>query len=152
MYLKINKLNYTMMENQMQRREFLRKAAMLTAGAVVLAGTIHAGSLSEETYPSGNPLLNPAFRIRELSNGEIELYTFLKDKSKLSEIFAGFDADVIRSISEGKDLVKENSELAFRYNLTAKKCRKKTDNLLNDLQKSGIIYYGELMLVKIQEG
>jgi hypothetical protein len=136
----------------MQRREFLRKAAMLTAGSMVLAGTIHAGSLPEETSPTGKPMLNPAFRIRELSNGEIELYTHLKDKSKLSEIFAGFDADVIRSISEGKDLAMENSKLAFRYNMSEKKCRKKTDNLLNDLQKSGIIYYGELMLVKIQEG
>jgi len=140
------------MENQMRRREFLRKAAMLTAGAFAFSGTIRAGSLPDEEASKGNPLLNPAFRIRERDHGEIELYTYLEDKSKLSEIFAGFDADLIKSISDGKDLVKGNSMLAFRYNLSDEDCRNKTKELLNELEQSGIIYYGELMLVKIQEG
>ena len=140
------------MENQMQRREFLRKAAMFTAGAFAFSGTILAGSLPDENASTGNPLLNPAFRIREMDHGEIELYTNLKDKSKLSEIFAGFDADVIKNVSDGKEIVQENSILAFRYNLSDEDCKKRTKELLNELQQSGIIYYGELMLVKIQEG
>jgi hypothetical protein len=140
------------MENQMQRREFLRKAAMLTFGALAVTGAINAGSLLGEKAENGNPLLNPAFRIRELSNGEIELYTFLEDKSKLCEIYAGFDADVIKCIAESKDPAKENYRLAFRYNMTGEDCGNRTKELLNDLCHSGIVYYGELMLVKIAEG
>jgi len=140
------------MENQMRRREFLRKAALFTAGVFAFSGTTCAGSLPGETTSTRNPLLNPAFRIKELNHGEIELYTYLKDKSKLSEIYAGFDAEVIKSISEGKELVQENSRMAFRYNLSDEDCTNRTKELLNELQQSGIIYYGDLMLVKIQEG
>jgi hypothetical protein len=140
------------MENQIQRREFLRKAAMFTAAAIAFPGSLSAGSFPDETASTGNPLLNPAFRIKELNHGEIELYTYLKDKSKLSDIFAGFDADLLKCIAEGKVPGQEIPVLSYRYNLTEDECWRRTKELLMDLQHSGIIYYGKLMLVKIQEG
>jgi hypothetical protein len=139
------------MNEKIRRRDFFRKTAMLTAGLFVIPKIIPAVYPVENIAEKGNPLLNPAFRMKELETGELELFTHLEDKSKLSELFGGLDADIIREILNGHNPLGTIGVLAYRHNLSYPECRRKTKRLMNDLQQSGIIYFGDKMLVKIQE-
>jgi hypothetical protein len=139
------------MNKEMRRRDFLQKAALFTAGLFTLSEITLANNPASGLAYNQKPLLNPAFRMKALDNGELELYTHLNDRSKLSELFAGLDADIIREIVNGNNPLESAEKLAFRHNLSGKECRKKTENLLGALHQSGIVYYGDMMLVKIQE-
>jgi hypothetical protein len=140
------------MNKEIKRRDFLQKAALFTAGLFTLSEVTIANRPMTDLTENPKPLLNPAFKMKTLDSGELELYTHLKDKSKLSELFAGLDADIIREIVHEKNPLEFTEILAFRHNMSGPECRIRIKNLLQDLHQSGIIYYGDKMLVKIQEG
>ena len=139
------------MNETIRRREFFRKAALVTAGLFLITDAFAGPAPGEVSAGNGKPLLNPAFRMKEITSGEIELYTYLKDRKKLSELFGGLDAEIIREIVKGENPMEAAETLAFRHNLSYSECRLKIKQLTDELEHSGIIYYGEKMLVKIQE-
>ena len=135
------------------RRTFFRIAATL-AGSVVVAGTSYSlfskyggnGSLATTTIR-----LNPAFRIKNTSKNEIDLYTHLPDGHVLSHHFTGFDADVLRQIEQGNTIANLRATLSQVHNLSQTTCEAKLVRSLRDLEKGKLIYYGDKMIVKISE-
>jgi hypothetical protein len=136
------------MDMHIERRDFLKKAALITAGFLSVSSASNAFSMNNKKLNS-IPLLNPAFNVNMYENGELEIYTFLKDKSKLSEIFVNFEADIIIEVLHHRDPFDEYPSLALKYNMSKAKSKKKIDRLLTDLEKSGIVFYGDQILVKI---
>lgn len=140
-----------MYKQSIKRREFLQKAAIFSAGLLTVSGTSLAMSHNNKSLDTPIPLLNPAFKVNTFVNGELELYTYQVDRSKLSEIFSRFDADIILEILNHNNPFEKSDALATKYNLSGIQSKDWIQSLLSDFEKSGVIYYGETMLVKIQE-
>ena len=136
------------MDRVTSRRHFLKMAAALAGSTVVVASGV-----SVFVRESASPLesiwrLNPAFRIKELSSTEIELFTHLKTGKLLTHRFSGLEADLLRSISEEKNLQVLVPELAREQNMTRRDCLRGITASLNDFADAQLIYTGDKMLVK----
>ena len=139
------------MNTQIKRRNFLQRAASLTTGLLVLSET-SLNAKSGETFDETQiPLLNPAFRVNTFNNGDLEIYTFLADKSRLSESFSGLEADIMVEITRHENPLTNIEILASNHKMEVSLCRQKTREFLEGLYNSRIIYYGEIMKVKIHE-
>ncbi|MCX6143208.1 MAG: hypothetical protein NTZ35_08310, partial [Ignavibacteriales bacterium] len=135
------------------RRTFFRIAATLT-GSVVVAGTSFSLFSSDQGNETSSPTtirLNPAFRIKNISKNEIDLFTHLPDGHVLSHHFTGFDADVLRQIEDGNTIAGLRATLSQAHNLSQTTCEAKLVRSLKDLEKGKLIYYGDKMIVKISE-
>jgi hypothetical protein len=139
------------MNTQIQRREFLQKAALFAVGFFAFSETALAEVPGKNLKENQIPLLNPAFRMNSPNNGDLELYTFLADKSRMSYTFSGLDADILTEIANQVNPLTKIENLAEKHYLTGKECKRMITKSMKDFEKSGIIYYGELMLVKISE-
>jgi hypothetical protein len=136
------------MDKLNSRREFLKMAAALAGGTVVMASGV-------SVFPkeNANPIksiwrLNPAFRIKELSSTEIELHAHLKTGELLAHRFSGLEADLLRSISEDKNLESLIPELARGQNMVSSDCVRAITMFLNDFADAQLIYTGDKMMVK----
>ena len=144
------------MKPNYHRREFLKKA--VTAAVTIVLTPFVANSISrinQSKGESGNekliPHINPAFRIQRLNDESLELYTYQKVGSKISYYYSGFEAGVLLVILENK-LPEENlKELATRYSLSDSICKTKIYSAMDEFKKKGLIYYGDLMMVKKNE-
>ena len=138
------------------RREFLRKAAAL-AGTLVITPFL-ANSLAQTNPSKGEstdgkliPRINPAFRINRLSDGSLEFFTFQKPGSKISYYYSGLEAGVLLLIANNKPINANLKEIANQYSLSDSICKIKIDTAMNEFKKKGLIYYGDLMIVKKTE-
>lgn len=135
------------------RRTFFRIAATLT-GSVVVAGTsfsLFNSHQINETLPPLAIRLNPAFRIKNISKHEIDLFTHLPNGHVLTHHFTGFDADVLRQIENGNNITGLRATLSQVYSLSQTACETKLIKSLRELEKGKLIYYGDKMIVKISE-
>ena len=136
------------------RRAFFRMAATLTGSVVVAGATGFSLANSFEharRLPTLTIRLNPAFRIRSLSAGMIELSTHLPDGRVLAHHFSGFDAELLRGIEQGRGAAELCTELARLHNLSAQRCETSLLNSLRELETGRLVYYGEKMIVKRAE-
>ena len=135
------------------RRTFFRMAAALT-GSVVVAGTgfsLFNPAQAREKVQALAIRLNPAFRIRNISRNELDLFTHLPDGHVLTHHFTGFEADVLRHIEHGNTITGLETTLAQLYNLSQALCEQKLMKCLRELETGKLIYYGDKMIVKIAE-
>jgi hypothetical protein len=138
------------------RRDFLKKMAAL-AGVLVFAPSVTSSfaknfQIRDKAPGEGKtPRINPAFRIKKLGEGSIELYTFQKPGSKLSYRYSGLEAGVLLMLMENKPLEENLDTLAAQFSLSTPVCKSMVNSSMAQFEKKGLIYYGELMLVKITE-
>lgn len=137
-------------ENQ-SRRGFLKAAAglgglMLIGGGYLLKQYFKPDELTDQLWR-----LNPAFRLNEISDQGIELFTHLGDGQRLQHRFQGLEADLLRQIVEEKTLNDQITALAEKYHLTEDACRKQLQHSIKEFSQSRLIYTGEKMLVKVVE-
>lgn len=141
------------MNTHFARREFLKKATTLMGTLAIapfilnsITGTISSKSTSK--YQTKTPHINPAFRIQILKDGSMEIFTYQKPDSKISYYFHGIEEDILLLISEDKSLEANFSQLGIQYSLSETECKGKVELAMSEFEKKGLIYYGELMLVK----
>jgi len=136
-----------MNEKHLSRRDFLRLAA-IGAGAVAVSG----GNIFAQEMLTNNTLrLNPAFRIKEISDNEIELFTQTGEGKILKHRFTGLDADLFREIAKENPVEPLISVFSQKHKLSTEVCRQKVNQSLKEFESSKLIYYGDRMLVKISE-
>ena len=138
------------------RREFLRKIATLGGTmalspfvAMSIEGINESNGQSQDSWLT--PRINPAFRFHHLSDGSIELFTFQQPGSKISYQYGGLEASILLMIGDNKPLDTNLNELAAKYSLSGSECKAKICLAMEEFKKKGLIYYGDLMIVKKSE-
>lgn len=138
---------------KLSRRNFLRYAA-LGGGLAVVSGShlVCIGkALAEQAEATAVIRLNPGFRIRDISKRKIQLYTHKENGQVLSHHFENMTADLLRGIGQEHSFDLILNDLTEKYRMPEKECRRQVMDLLQQLEKRKLIYYGEKMLVKIVE-
>jgi hypothetical protein len=97
------------------------------------------------------PRLNLAFRINEISNNQIELYTHKADGEILKHPFVGLEADFLREIAKEQKLKSIIETLAKKHHLSFDVCRSRIEQSLREFEAAKLVYYGKKMLVKVVE-
>jgi hypothetical protein len=138
------------------RREFLKKISSIAGLYLLVPFISKSGNAISQTKgeQNGNGLpirINPAFRINHKECGSVELYTFLKPGQKISYTFTGLNASVLILLAENKQVDSSLQELASKYSLDYTGCEEQIKLAIKDFDKKGLIYYGDLMLVKKTE-
>lgn len=134
----------------LNRRDFLKQAA-------VIAGTAFAGGFSIVCCTKQNEIisktwhLNPGFRLEEISQNEIKLFTNLGNGEKIEHNFTDIEADLFRKIAAEQDLNFALKPFAKKYNLSDKECQQQILKFLSEYNEAKLIYSGDKMLVKIVE-
>ena len=134
------------------RRNFLKIAATVGATVAVTGGTVslfnnsQKGDILAKTWH-----LNPAFRIKTISNNEIDLFTQLKNGEKLQHRFVGLEADLFCNIDNEQDILSVIPALAEKYSQSEKECQKQVKQSLNDFMEANLIYFGDKIQVRYIE-
>ncbi len=137
----------------LSRRDFLRFATM-AGGSAALTGSGYAGHKrlkSDGLHKIITPRLNPAFRMHQVADRQVELFTHTPNGKKIRHLFDGLEADLFREIAHGKNTDIPIGRLSKRCNLTESECKEKTQKYLWEYAAAGLIYYGEKMKVKSVE-
>ena len=145
----MDKANY----NPLSRREFLKYAAMSTGGVFVTVNDYafcQSPQMSQRSLDS-IPRLNLAFRINEISNNRIELYTHKADGKILKHSFRELEADFLREIAKEQQLKSIIETLAKKHHFSFDVCRSRIEQSLREFEVAKLVYYGEKMLVKVVE-
>ena len=133
------------------RREFLRLAAGIAGTVMVTGGYTVAVKKGGEDLSRQLWRLNPAFTLREISTGEVEISTTLGNGEKLLHHFEGLEADLFRFAASERILADEVTDLARKHGIAEKECRRRLEHSLQEFSNTRLIYSGEKMLVKIVE-
>ncbi|QTA82827.1 tat signal-containing [Desulfonema limicola] len=132
---------------EVSRRDFLKLAAAGT-GAVLLLGNdpfFSQASGSEKHTPH----LNPGFRIKEISDNEIELFTRTGSGIILKHKFTDLEADIFREIEKQGSITSIIQAIASKHNISRELSQKKVSALLHEFEDAKLIYYGNKMIVKV---
>jgi hypothetical protein len=138
------------------RRDFLRKVAAI-AGVLMFnpfSGNSTVGKNPVEHISTDGvltPRINPAFRMNLFSDGTLELFTFQKPGSKISAHYSGIEAGILLLIAENKPINENLKALANQYSLSYSDCQNQTSLAMEDFKQKGLVYFGDLMLVKKSE-
>lgn len=136
-------------KNNMSRRKFLELTATIFAASSVIGGG--AAVLSKKSSMNVAWRLNPGFRIHNLTDDKLEIYTHLQNGEILKHTFSGLEANLLRSIKSNQNIKKVIPKLAKKYHLTFSACQNHVQHLLQEFDQAKIIYFGEIMKVKITE-
>jgi hypothetical protein len=140
-------------ENVVTRKEFLKRAAAIS-GIVIAAGggfSVYKLLDNKDPVPDKFIRLNPAFRINQISDTDIELYTHLENMEKLSHYFSGFEASLLLEINKEQKLNDVINAMVQKYAISKDECMKRIKDPIKELEEAKLIYYGDKMLVKIVE-
>jgi hypothetical protein len=138
------------------RRDFIKRVATL-AGAVLLtpivSNTVVGFAPSPKEYQNGKPIprINPAFRIQRLEDGTLELFTFKNSGTKISYSYNGFEASLLLLIVKNSPMEANLNQLASQYSLNGFACKLRVDAAIDEFRNKGLIYFGDLMIVKKTE-
>ncbi len=138
-------------DNVLSRRKFMQLAATVVSGTALTG----AGVLYYKNWRSNFEelemvwYLNPAFRVSDISNNELELFTHLSDGKILKHKFRGLEADILRQIEKESKIAASIEGLANKYNLSLHDCRNQISKSIKEFNEARLIYYGEKMLVKV---
>jgi hypothetical protein len=144
------------MNNNYYRREFLKKTSVIAATIALtpfVANSFAGTNSSKGDYTDGKltPRINPAFRIQHFSDGSLELYTFQKPGSKIGYHYGGLEASILLLLAENKPIEANLKELAADYSLSDSACKTQIFSAMDEFKKKGLVYYGDLMIVKKTE-
>ena len=145
-----------MMKKMSDRRVFIQN---LSKGifSTVLTFTMFkpglASGLIQQDEPPKNqlPRINAAYKMNVFTDGKVELYTHKSAGDKLTLTFDGLEADVLLKLSKKNDPKLCVEELGPKYNLGEVYYLAEVNSILKSMEDRGIIYSGDLMLVKIVE-
>jgi len=138
--------------NLQSRRQFMKAAAALV-GTFVISDFSTANVLKNNDRDFTNLTwhLNPAYRIKEISAEEIELYTNLGNQKQLRHKFVGVEADILRGVAVSTPIPELIREVSSKYKITNALANNRVKKYLFEFKKSHLTYTGPLMIVKISE-
>jgi len=144
------------MKQKNNRRVFLRNLTIGTFSTVLVSGffkPLKALYQISTFDPEGNqlPRINPAFMMNIYKDGRIEMYTQTNEGNKLIFKFEGLQADILVKLLHGADPELCYQESGVKYGLEKKEYDLSVKAILKSLEDKGLIYYGDLMKVKIVE-
>lgn len=140
-------------EKKLSRREFMHLAVAVGSAVALKSPSYGANkNIPSDISQADSPIrLNPAFRIKELSEEKIELYTNMANGQLIKYPFEGLEADLFRGIEQEKEIKLLIVELAKIHNLSKEECQEKIQKLIKEYQEAMLVYYGEKMKVKLVE-
>ena len=129
--------------DKQDRREFLRRAA-LVAVPLLLGGLLPAHAQGEPvrcwldtTLPAK---LNPAFRVEEIPDGGLRVFTHLQSGELLEHTFRGLEADLIRELQTEEPYESLATRTVARNRVESEpKTRVGIDDLIDELYDAGLI-------------
>jgi hypothetical protein len=130
------------------RRDFLRLAASL--GGVLLAASavpLVPGAWSSPGPTRSIPRLNPAFRLRELDGGGLEVFTHVSPGSRISHQFTGLEADCLRELAAEKPLAAYVEGVAARQGLSPAAGQGAIIGMLDEFSTAGLVYFGDTRMI-----
>lgn len=133
------------------RREFFKATTALGAMAFASGGYLYYHNSSQTPLKQAPWRLNPGFRLREISENEIELFTHFKGGERLQYCFRGLEADLLRAVAAGKLLAEEISSMAKKNCISEKKCKTELNKYLKILSDAKLVYYGQEIPAKKME-
>ncbi|MFQ5605713.1 MAG: hypothetical protein ACE5HS_20790 [bacterium] len=136
---------------KLSRRKFMQLTASMVGGATLTGTGLILFKSHRDKFQTLEAVwyLNPAFRIKELSRNNLELFTHLSDGRELKHGFEGLEADLLRLIAEEILIDTQIEILARRHGLTFESCRKQAAKSIQEFNEARLIYTGEKMLVKV---
>ena len=140
-------------EKKLSRRDFLQRAAIV-GGALAITGSGYLGYLSNRSNTATDNViarLNPAFRIKEISGQEIELFTHTTSGEVLKHKFEGLEADIFREINKEREINSIIVDLTKKHNRSKDYSKEIIQGYLTEFKKAKLIYYGEKKEVKLVE-
>jgi len=145
-----------MMKKMSDRRVFIQN---LSKGifSTVLTFTLFrpglASGLIQQDEPPKNqlPRINAAYKMNVFTDGKVELYTHKSAGDKVTLTFQGLDAEILLKLSKKNDPKLCFDELGAKYNMGEDNYLAEVNSKMKSMEDKGIIYSGDLMLVKIVE-
>ena len=143
------------MKQTQDRRTFM-KTALVAFPALLTLSFIEPGKTFDGTGfadPDEKqlPRINPAFRMNVYEDGSVELYTFIKEGDKILHKFEGLQGDILVKIMNEIHPESCYPELGIKYKLDKEIYITDVSAFLKILEGRGIVYYGDLMPVKIRK-
>ena len=144
------------MRKTTNRRQFLKNISRGVIPAALTFSLIRQGySLAlfslQDPEDKSIPRISPAYRVNVYQDGSVELFTHDASGNKKTELFNGLEADILLIILEENNPKAYNQQLGTKYSLEKEDYISKVDDALQSFENRGFIYYGEIMLVKIQK-
>ncbi len=91
--------------------------------------------------------INPAYKIKRFSNGQVIAYTSVDNGEKIEYNFTDFNGDILLSAIRKQKLNAVIINLSRKYGLTEMECRRMVKHSLNVLEEWGIIMQRDELLV-----
>ena len=140
-------------EKMLSRRDFFQyTAAIVSISAVTSGGYFRFKKSKKNVWLEDTiPRLNEAFRIKELSEEKIELFTHNGKGVIIKHQFSGVEADFFREITKEQNLKVIVENISKKHGMTERLCLQKLATSIKEFEEARLIYYGDRMLVKIVE-
>jgi hypothetical protein len=144
------------MKQTQDRRTFMKRLAVAAFSTFLTVSFIkHSKAydriISEDPDEKQLPRINPAFQMNVYADGSVELYTFLKEGDKIRYKFEGLQGDILVKLLNEIHPEFCYQELGIKYKLDKETYISDVSTFLKILEDKGIVYYGDLMLVKIMK-
>ena len=140
-------------DGMIPRRKFLQRSAGMFGAVVLLAEGTPCGAHPRpfgEWHGDDIIRLNPAFHLREVDTGVIELTTHLPGGALLSHRFEGLEANVLTLAQAGRDSRYITMTLADRHGQPHEEVTRRVTLALEEFAAAGLVYAGDPIFVKIQ--
>lgn len=140
-------------DGMIPRRRFLQRSAGLFGAVVLMSDDAPSGARPRpfgEWRGDDIVRLNPAFHLREVDAGVIELTTRLPGGALLSHRFVGLEAKVLTLTQAGRDSRYITLTLADRYGQPHEEVARRVSLVLEEFAAAGLVYAGDPIFVKIQ--
>ncbi len=140
-------------DGRIPRRKFLQRSAGMFGAVVLLAEGTPSGARPRPFAgwrPDDVVRLNPAFHLRVVDAGVIELTTRLPGGAVLSHRFDGLEAEVLTLAQAGRDSRYITMTLADRYGQRNEEVARRVSLALEEFAAAGLVYAGDPITVKIQ--
>jgi len=116
----------------------------------LLVFTFNFSSIASANYFNDSDVIkiNPAFKIKRYSNGNVIAYKAIDDGAKVEYYFKDLNGDILLAAIRKQKLSSVILSLSRKYELSEMECRRRIKHSINVLEEWGIIVKRDKLMVK----
>ncbi len=128
----------------------LLQTSKLSFLVFLLVFTFNFSSIASANYLNDSDVIkiNPAFKIKRYSNGNVIAYKAIDDGAKVEYNFKDLNGDILLAAIRKQKLSSVILSLSRKYELSEMECRRRIKHSINVLEEWGIIVKRDKLMVK----
>ena len=128
----------------------LLQTSKLSFLVFLLVFTFNFSSIASANYLYDSDVIeiNPAFKIKRYSNGNVIAYKAIDDGAKVEYNFKDLNGDILLAAIRKQKLSSVILSLSRKYELSEMECRRRIKHSINVLEEWGIIVKRDKLMVK----